>query len=125
MFPPNPSVGDTYLNWTWNGSQWTCSPGGDGGGGTPQTGTFIGPNPPISTYAGQLWLNSTTGVLSIYDGTSWIAVGPGSGNVTVAATAPTSPSSRAATPRCRRPARWIGAKRWRAAAEPTKSPAHG
>ena len=89
MFPQNPSKGDTYKSWTWNGCKWVCE--GGGGGGTPQEGTFIGPNPPASTYPGQLWLNSTTNVLSIYNGTAWVPVGPGSGNVTVSATAPTNP----------------------------------
>jgi hypothetical protein len=27
-FPPNPNVGDIYLNWVWNGSAWVCRAAG-------------------------------------------------------------------------------------------------
>jgi len=28
QFPPNPTVGQVFLNWVWNGSQWVCRTAG-------------------------------------------------------------------------------------------------
>ena len=89
MFPPNPRPGDQYKQWTWDGCRWTCG-GVDGGGGGAPGGTFVGPNPPAGPQSGQMWLNTGTNQLFVYDGTQWLAAAPT--GVTVADTAPASPS---------------------------------
>lgn len=100
-FPPNPSVGDTYLGWAWNGQGWTCSGAGGGeflplAGGTmtgpvtlagdatqplepvafrQMTGTPIhsGPTPPSSPQLDDLWFDTDNGVLNQWNGSAWIA----------------------------------------------------
>jgi hypothetical protein len=68
-----------------------------GGGGTSAD---ISPNAPADPNVGDLWLDSDTAILYIYDGSFWVEIsGAGSGGtsgtgggVTVSATAPTSPT---------------------------------
>jgi hypothetical protein len=93
MFPPNPTPGDTYKNWTWDGTQWRCAGGGAGGGGGGEGGTFVGPNPPAGPQPGQLWLDTSNNTLYVYDGTTWLpAAGAAAGaQITVGETPPANP----------------------------------
>lgn len=88
-FPLNPTNGQIYKNWTWNGTQWVCTGGGGGGGATGTGGTFVGPNPPSGPQMGQLWFNTTNSLLYVWDGTEWLESAPT--GVTVAPNAPTAP----------------------------------
>lgn len=54
----------------WNPAQWV-----QGGGG----GAVIADTPPSSPTAGELWWESDTGILWLYYGTQWIAVGSSGG----------------------------------------------
>jgi hypothetical protein len=41
-FPTNPSVGQVYQLWTWDGQKWICTGGGGGNGGNGGGGDIIG-----------------------------------------------------------------------------------
>lgn len=70
-FPPNPNVGDVFLNWMWDGTKWTRI------GGIPtQTVVFMSPTPPPYPELGNLWWDSIGGNLYVWfiDSTSsqWV-----------------------------------------------------
>ena len=85
-FPSSPLVNGTYTfggrTWLWNGSAWdnvTTTLGPQGIQGVQGTtglqglqGTYtVSSTVPISPATGNTWLNTNTGRLYIYDGTSW------------------------------------------------------
>lgn len=67
------------------------SPGPQGPAGEPGVIVY-GPDEPETPVSGQLWLNTSTDVMSMWDGTAWVPVGGGGGaSVTVADTPPANP----------------------------------
>lgn len=70
-FPPNPIVGQVFLNWMWDGTKWTRI------GGIPtQTVVFVSDSPPPYPELGNLWWDSIGGNLYVWfiDSTSsqWV-----------------------------------------------------
>lgn len=90
QFPVNPSPGQCFQGWVWNGCQWVCAaPVGftctcgcnpcqcGGGGGVAPPQIPVGPNPPATPGVGTMWFDGST--LWIWNGFQWVAVGGGSG----------------------------------------------
>jgi hypothetical protein len=67
-FPNSPSVGQAYLNYTWDGEKWVSA---------VQGAIYVNDAPP-SAPVGSLWWESDTGILYVlyYDGnsTQWVAI---------------------------------------------------
>jgi hypothetical protein len=84
-FPPNPSPGEVFAEWTYDApnSRWLVT--GDGGG----AGVHVGPTEPPNPSEGNLWLNSDDDTLSVFDGTTWITVS-GTAEASLSSFAPTT-----------------------------------
>ena len=69
-FPSSPSVGDIHIHntmaWQWDGTSWE-SIGESDVGGTVASGTTR----PASPVQGQVFFNSTTKTMELYDGSEW------------------------------------------------------
>jgi len=66
--PNNPTVGELYtatngVQYLWDGTKWTSVGGGGGGGNTTVT---VADDPPPSPAEGNLWFNSSNGILYIW-----------------------------------------------------------
>jgi len=65
--------GVTYI---YDGVKWSSA--GSGGGGASVS---TGPNPPATSYDGDLWFDTTTGIMYVYyldsDSSQWVDVRPG------------------------------------------------
>jgi hypothetical protein len=69
-FPANPNTGDTYAEWTWDGTKWVLSAGAGGG-------VVFGTAPPDAPSAGTLWWDLNSYQLFIWTGQEWcITVNP-------------------------------------------------
>ena len=90
-FPSNPTNGQQYKGFVWNGTQWVC--GGTGGGGAEPGGAqaFVGPNPPAAPQEGELWFNTDTGGLSMWDGSQWQTISAGGSGIPSGLTPPANP----------------------------------
>lgn len=83
-FPNSPTNGTTYTQgsttWTYDGSKWNRVVGTIQGVQGLQG--LQGPTPsipyqssaPLNPTAGNLWANSTDGLVYVYNGTSWVSV---------------------------------------------------
>lgn len=80
-FPDNPTNGQVYDKWTWNGTMWVLTASGGGGGGSGFT--FSQDTTPTATKVGDTWFETDTGDSFVWtnDGnsTQWVQFAPGSG----------------------------------------------
>lgn len=75
-FPPNPSVGDQITGpygevYEWDGVKWSLVPGGGSGGGAS---VEIGDTAPTNPVIGNLWWDTVSAQLFIWDSTQWVVV---------------------------------------------------
>lgn len=70
-FPPNPVIGQTFLNYTWDGVKWVCGTSGLSDGNCSTPGWFspiaVSPTAPLDH---SIWFNTQTNILSV-----WASVG--------------------------------------------------
>ena len=59
-FPANPTNGQVFDNWTWDGTKWNLTPVAGGGGGSDGF-TFVQDTLPVATAGGQTWFDTSTG----------------------------------------------------------------
>jgi hypothetical protein len=101
-FPIHPQPGDTYRSWTWDGTAWVCThdpspPPPPGIDDAPKDGrmfvrkdgqwiqlpagtgsiTYVGDNAPDDPQVGELWFNTLTSELLVWDGDEWHDTGTG------------------------------------------------
>lgn len=83
-FPSNPTTNQTYTYggkvWTFNGSRW-LNTGASYTSSTPVVPITVSDTTPGSTQEGSIWVDSTTGTLSVYIGGSWVLASAGILNV--------------------------------------------
>ena len=91
-FPASPTIGQTVTGpnnevWVWDGVKWVHGPGSGGGGGA---NVAVGPTAPSSPSTGDLWFNTTAGVLNVWTGSAWAP--SGGGGTSSGASPPSSPT---------------------------------
>jgi hypothetical protein len=64
-FPASPTAGQLFNGYVWDGQKWAKSSEGD---------AHVAALPPSLPLTGDLWWNSSTGVLSVWTGSSWAVV---------------------------------------------------
>jgi len=75
-FPASPVIGQSTQGYVWDGQKW----------GKPSRGdAHVAATPPASPLAGDLWWNSSTGVMYVWSGTVWAVVSDPGGVFTGAA----------------------------------------
>lgn len=78
-FPDNPTNGQVYDKWTWDGTMWVLTAGGAGSGFT-----FMQDAVPTATAVKQTWFETDTGASYVWsnDGnsTQWVQYAPGGGS---------------------------------------------
>lgn len=83
-FPSNPTTNQTYTYggkvWTFNGSRW-LNTGASYISSTPVVPITVSDTTPGTTQEGSIWVDSTTGTLSVYVGGSWVLASAGVLNV--------------------------------------------
>lgn len=79
-FPSNPTTNQTYTYgnkvWTFNGTRW-ISTGASYTSSTPVVPITVSTTPPGATDEGSIWVDSSTGTLSVYVGGAWILASAG------------------------------------------------
>ena len=83
-FPSNPTTNQTYTYggkvWTFNGSRW-LNTGASYTSSTPVVPITVSDTEPGSTQEGSIWVDSSTGTLSVYVGGAWVLASAGVLNV--------------------------------------------
>lgn len=89
---------DTGQGYIWDGTTWVPAgtmqgpPGPEGPQGPAGSGASVGDTPPTTPSTGDMWFNTATGELNVWDGTTWQVVsGAGGGGGT--SPGPTPPAS--------------------------------
>jgi hypothetical protein len=84
-FPSTPSTNDTYTYngkiWTYNGARWVTSGPTNVATNTPIVPITVSDTAPGATIQGSIWVDSSTGTLSVYLGGAWVLASAGSLNV--------------------------------------------
>ena len=85
--PANPQAGQLWLDgsgdlWVWDGNDWIQVTQT-----APDASIIVSPTQPPNATIGLLWHNTSTGTLNVFDGTAWVAIGPG--GITTSTSAPT------------------------------------
>ena len=83
-FPSNPTTNQTYTYndklWTFDGERWLTT-GTSSTSSTPIVPISVSDTVPGSTIEGSIWVDKTTGTLSVYVGGAWVLASAGVLNV--------------------------------------------
>jgi hypothetical protein len=84
-FPSNPTTNQTYTYnnkvWTFNGTRWLATGINNTQTNTPIVPITVSDTQPGTTTTGSIWVDSTTGTLSVYVGGAWVLASAGVLNV--------------------------------------------
>ena len=73
-FPANPTVGQVFQGWKWDGVKWISAPSSGGSGGASIT---VSDTPPPNPTQGALWWESVNGQMYVFytdvNSSQWVA----------------------------------------------------